>query len=365
VEPAEPTPGGAHQPGSPSGALRVLPLATLLALLAVQTGCKEDQAPADLTHPERPFRQEAEFGASPTLAALQDQVVVYDLEPTASLTENVARLELDDGDYTFCLEKDDPYLARLEVQDVEEHPAVDLDGSSGCVDVHLAAGTYRLRLLHRGSSIGAAHRLAFLHRLESNPTLVGDGGVPRIGWWALAPNDPTGKLRPGRLHAQPPPRQVGSNTNFYQASEPIVADFSTQQIDETALFNFTNLGGGGIFGPKTVPLVRSGRYALDLTVFDNGADSSSWIANTKGVVLNKFVEFAMKIVDLGNQKVQFQEKPTDYPYTNFFIDVDDVIKWDNKPQNLPDLTAQVLFRTSFVDDPDYAQNVPEEGEVAV
>ncbi len=321
-----------------------------------------------MTHPERPFLREAEFGAAPTLAARQDQVVVYDLEPSASqsLIENVSRLELEAGDYTFCLEKDDPYLARLEVQDAEGHAAVGLDGSSGCVDVHLGAGTYRLLLLHRGNAIGAAHRLAFLHRLESNPTLVGDGGVPRIGWWALAPNDPTGKLRPGRLHAQPPPRVLGNNSNLYGAAEPIVADFSTQQIDETALFNFTNLGGGGIFNEK-VPLVRSGPYPLDLTVADPEAVTASWIANTKfWGVANKFVEFALKVVDLGNQKVQFQQRPTDNPYTNFFIDVDDVIKWDNKSSpNLPDLTAQVLFRTSFVDDPDYPQNVPGEGEVAV
>ena len=58
----------------------------------------------------------------------------------------------------------------------------------------------------------------------------------------------------------------------------------------------------------------------------------------------------MQIVELGNQKVQLQEKPSFYPYTNFFIDVDNVIKWDNKSPNLPDLTAQVLFRTSFVGD---------------
>jgi hypothetical protein len=37
-----------------------------------------------MTHPERPFLREAEFGAAPTLAARQDQVVVYDLEPSAS-----------------------------------------------------------------------------------------------------------------------------------------------------------------------------------------------------------------------------------------------------------------------------------------
>jgi len=349
----------------PLGSPRVLLLAPLLALLAVQTGCKEDQPPADLTHPERPFLQEAEFGGEPTLAARQDQVVVYDLEPGASqaLTENVSRHELEAGDYTFCLEQD-AYLARLLVMDADGHSAVDLDGSSPCISAHLDAGTYHLRLFHRGTALAGAHRLAFLHRREPSMTLLGDAGVPQIGWWAMAPNDPTGKLRPGRLRALPPPRAIGDNSNFYQAAEPIVVDFTSQQIDENALFNFTNLGGGGIFN-QTVPLLRSGLYPLDLTVFDQDIPSSTWIADTK-LEANKFIEFALRIVDLGNQKVQFQQQPSfGYPYTNFFIDVDDTVKWDNKPQNLPDLTAQVLFRTSFASDPDWSQNLPGEGEVAV
>ena len=107
-------------------------------------------------------------------------------------------------------------------------------------------------------------------------------------------------------------------------------------------------------------------YPLDLTVFAVNDFSSSFIADTKQTrVGHKFTQFALQIVQLGNQKVQFQEKPSFYPYTNFFIDVDNVIKWDNKSPNLPDLTAQVLFRTSFVGDPDHDQNVPGEGEIAV
>ena len=351
--------------GMPSRNCFVL-LALLPCALALVSGCKEDQPPASLTQPERPFLYEADFARTPTLAARQDQVVVVDLEPTGgaqATAEDLARYELEAGMYRFCIEKDDPYLEHLRLENGDGQAAVDLDASAECVDVHLDAGTYRLRLRHRGADISGAHRVAFVHRLSPRPTLLGDGGVPRTGWWALAPNDPTGKLRPGRLHAQPPPRPVGTNKNFYQAAEPIVADFSSQQIDQSALFSFRNLGGS--FADDG-PLVRSGMYPLDVTIFSQMEASSTFIADTKQTRVGfKFTEFALQIVELGNQKVQLQEKPTFYPYTNFFIDVDNVIKWDNKSPNLPDLTAQVLFRTSFVGDPDYAQNVPGEGEIAV
>ena len=125
--------------GMPSRDCFVL-LALLLCALALVSGCKEDQPPASLTQPERPFLYEADFARTPTLAARQDQVVVVDLEPTGgpqATAEDLSRYELEAGMYRFCIEKGEPYLEHLRLEDGEGQAAVDLDASAECVDVHL------------------------------------------------------------------------------------------------------------------------------------------------------------------------------------------------------------------------------------
>jgi uncharacterized protein YjbI with pentapeptide repeats len=345
-------------------------IAALLALLAAQTGCKEDPALASLTRPERPFLYEADFARTPNLAALPDQVVVIDLEPTnaaQATAEDLSRHELQAGAHRFCIEKGDPSFEHLRLEDGEGRAVVDLDASAECADVHLEAGTYLLRLRHRGAGIGSANQVGFFRRLSSGFSPLRDGGVPLPGWWALAPDDPTGKERQGRLHALPPPRTICDGGTCYLPGLPIVADFSSRQIDDTALFDFSHLGGEGVGGPYLIPGIRSGPYPLDLTWDLPG--SSVLIAVSDGVVHigNKFLASALKIVDLGNGKVQLQEFEIFYAlkYVPFFIDTDNVVKWADKPPQLPYMNEQVLFRVLFPGDPDYAQAAPAEGEVAL
>ena len=347
-------------------------IAALLAVLSLQIGCKEEHAPANLIQPERPFLYEADFARTPTLAALPDQVVVVDLEPTGAAqatAEDLSRHELEAGVYRFCIEKGDPYLEHLRLEDGEGHAAVDLDASTECADVHLDAGTYRLRLRHRGADISGAHRVAFFRRMNLNSSLLRDGGVPLPGWWALAPDDPTGKMRAGRLHALPPPRNICDGGVCYPGVEPIVADFSSQQIDDTALFDFSHLGGEGIGGPYLVPGIRFGLYPLDLTwLLPGTAAPSALVAWSDGGVQlgNKFLESALQVVDLGNGKLQLQEyEILSFKYFAFFIDADNVVKWTNKPPQIPYMNTRVLFRILFPGDPDYAQAAPAEGEAAL
>jgi hypothetical protein len=189
--------------------------------------------------------------------------VVVDLEPTGGAqqtAENLSRHELEAGPHRFCIEKGDPSFEHLRLEDGEGHAVVDLDASAECADVHLEAGTYLLRLRHRGANITGGHQIGFFRRLSSGFSPLGDGGAPLPGWWALAPEDPTGKQRPGRLHALPPPRTVCDGGTCYPPALAIVADFSSQQIDDTGLFDFSHLGGEGISGPYLVPGIRSGPY---------------------------------------------------------------------------------------------------------
>jgi len=341
----------------------------LLCALALLTGCKEEAQPlAPLTLPERPFLTEAEFTQTPTLAARQDQIVVFDLEPTGpgqATAEDVSRQDLEAGTYRYCIETGDPYLQHLSVEGADGRSVVDLDASSGCVEAQLQGGTYRLRLRHAWSDASGTHRLAFLHRLNANATLIGDGGVPRAGWWALAPDDPSGKGRAGRLRALPPPREFEDAGALYPAVEPIIADFSSQQIDDTALFDFSHLGGGGETGPGLVPQIRAGPTPLDVTVLSNDP-SSALVANTSGVtVANKFLFQPLQIVDLGQGKVQLQERPILEGYTPFFIDPEGTVRWFGKPPQLSYMNTAVLFRIFFPGDTDYGQAVPGEGEVAL
>lgn len=344
----------------------------LLCALGALTGCKDEQPLAPLTLPARPFLTEAEFTQTPALAARQNQVVVFDLEPTGTAqatAEDVSRYELEAGAYRFCIEDGDPYLQHLSVETPEGQRVVDLDASAGCRDVQLGAGIYRLRLRHLWTDASGTHRLAFLHRLDANPTLIGDGGVPRAGWWALAPDDPTGKGRAGRLRAQPPARSYGDG-GIYPVAEPITADFSSQQFDDNALFDFSNLGGGGIFNPL-VPVVRGGPSApsaLDQVVIPVDIQSAPLIAkggdpSNSG---SKFVELAMKIVDLGGAKVQLQAEGLFQDYVGMFIGDDDGgVYWDNKPPQLPFLNTRVLFRIFFPTERNYTDATPGPGEVAL
>ena len=333
----------------------------VLCGLALQTGCKEDQPPAPLTLPERPFLTEAEFAQTPRLAAHQNQVVVFDLEPTGTgqaTAEDVSRYELEAGAYRFCIEDRDPHVRHLSLETPEGGRLVDLDVSAGCRDVQLEASTYVLRLRHVWTDASGTHRLAFLHRINPSVTLISDAGTPRVGWWALAPDDPTGEGRAGRLHARPPPLQLGDAGTIYATVEPIIADFSSQHIDDDGLFDFSDLNR---------PRIRGGPFPpsyLDLTIFITDEPSSRFIANNTTL---KWILTPLHVVDVGNGKVQLQAYRDYYGgyYAMFIGDSDGGVYWDNKPPQLPFMNSRVLFRTFFPGDSNYAQAAPGVGEVAL
>ena len=118
-------------------------------------------------------------------------------------------------------------------------------------------------------------------------------------------------------------------------------------------------------GPGLVPRIRAGPTPLDLTVLLLGVPSAL-IADTMGVtIVNKFIFDPLQIVDIGQGRVQFQEKPFGFPSVGFFIDSEGIVRWTEKPPQIPYMSATVLLRTFFPGDPDYAQAVPREGEVAL
>jgi uncharacterized protein YjbI with pentapeptide repeats len=345
----------------------------LLSLLTLAAGCggEVQSEPSMVTKPERPFFYEQEFAENPTLAAQPHQTVILDLQPASSglaAFEHVTWYQLDEGTYTFCMEEDDPYLQSLILENEAGVSVLKLERASGCVEATLPSGNYRMRIFHDGSAIaeGEAHRVAFVHTEKPSVPLLDGSGIPRSGFWALRPDpslDPSGHRREGRVRAVAPPKNLDGV--FYTAVEPLMVDFSSKQIDDTALFNFQSLGGNAPLGG--VPFVLSDQFPLDLTVLlgDPKTSSSILFADANGLEnTNKFGIDPLSIVDVGNQTVQLQARPNLFqggPYESFFVDSDLVIKWANKPASAPYLSVEVLFR--FL--PDGLQEDLREGEVAL
>ncbi|RPH65348.1 MAG: pentapeptide repeat-containing protein, partial [Myxococcaceae bacterium] len=360
--------GEQRGPGDAGGRARFVRGALLAVVLGLQAGCK-DQHAENVTQPERPFLYEAEFSRTAPLAALAHQVVIHELEESSSgrLAENVSRHALEAGSYTFCIERDDPWVRQLLLDDEEGRRRVALQAGSDCVTLELGRGNYRLTLLHDGKSIAGPHRVAFVRRLNASPPLLTDAGVPRSGWWALAPDDPTGQGRVGRLRAQPPPQSLDSF--FYPSVEPVVADFSSRQVDEYALFNLEALGGNAPLGP--LPQILYQQFPLDVTTDILSVPSSTLVANASGTTPNnKFGFDPLLVVDLGNQKAQLQARTNLFQggiYSGFFIDTSDssIVKWYQKPAGIPYMDTLVLFRAFPYGDQDGTQVVLQEGEVAL
>jgi uncharacterized protein YjbI with pentapeptide repeats len=108
-----------------------------------------------------------------------------------------------------------------------------------------------------------------------------DGGGAKDGYWAIEPDpatDPSGQKRHGRLYAPPPPRKFGNlNSN---SAMPVVADYSSQQIDETGLFYLRD--SHGTFDPSDIhrPRILSQNYPLDLAMDLDAATTPFLFADT-------------------------------------------------------------------------------------
>ena len=144
--------------------------------LCLLVSCADDHHDAPVvTEPARLFFHELEFADRPALAAGQKQVVLVDLEPasgSAKLAENVSRHQLDSGKHRFCIEKDDPYLKALILEDSGGNAKVRLDAASERVDATLPESACRSRLLHASDAISGTHRFAFLQQASPRLTLL-------------------------------------------------------------------------------------------------------------------------------------------------------------------------------------------------
>jgi len=339
----------------------------LLSLLTLVAGCGEgaQSEPSMVAQPERDFFYERDFAENPALAAQAQQSVILDLEPASAghaVVEDVTRYQLDEDTYTFCLEEDDADLQSLILENEAGASVVNLERSSGCVDATLPAGDYRMRIFHDGSTIaaGEAHHVAFVHIEKRSVPLLDGTGVPRSGFWALRPDpslDPSGQRREGRVRALPPPQNLQDFFGLYTKLEPLIADFSSKQIDDTALFNFQGLGGE-VFGP--LPFVLSGRFPLNIASLARGTFANSVFADGNGSTASNAIGIAgLSILDGGNQRVQVQRNEA--PPSFFTVGDDSLIRNLTGPAS----SFEVLFRFFPDGDPHGTEITLGEGEVAL
>jgi uncharacterized protein YjbI with pentapeptide repeats len=335
----------------------------------------ERPKPRDLSRPRRSPRHlhEREFAEAPEMAALPHNVVILDLEPASSaqeeLRENVVRYRLNDGTYNFCLGKDDPHLSALTLADDAGQALVKVDRSTGCLQAKLSSGTYRMSIWHDASAIEGAGLVAFVQAPEPIVPLRTDTGL-RGGYYALRPDpasDPTGKQRQGRLRALPPPQNIDV---INPKVMPVIADWTSQQIDDTALFYLADDTGTTDPNNPHRPRILSGNSPLNITL-ELYTGTPYLFADANGVsLLNPFTLgsqlYTLDLTELGGESYTVKLAAT-IPLLStqgFVLDNNSVLNWSSPYPDWEDAatTFRVLFRF-FPDGTQIDQLL--EGEVAL
>ena len=142
-------------------------------------------------------------------------------------------------------------------------------------------------------ALAASHSVA----APPGPPLVDPTGTPAGGWWALRPMpafDSTGQRRLGRLRALPPSTSIG----LLSAVRPIIADFGSQQIDDTALFSFAEA-----HDPR---VLYNGIVRMDLTLDVVSADLNDILVGKDDTILSFFDSAPLLPVDLGHYRMSLQ-----------------------------------------------------------
>jgi uncharacterized protein YjbI with pentapeptide repeats len=128
---------------------------------------------------------------------------------------------------------------------------------------------------------------------QPGPPLLDSAGHPAGGWWALRPVpafDPSGQRRLGRIRALPP---TSSFAEFSKA-RPVIADFASQQIDGTALFDFHD--------PHHTRVFYQAGTELDVSIAIFNADLNGVIvANEAGSII--LAARPLDIIDLGHYRI--------------------------------------------------------------
>jgi len=191
-------------------------------------------------------------------------------------------------------------------------------------------------------------------------------GKPKDGYWALEPDpaaDPSGQQRHGRLIASLPPRRLGSLTD---AGLPIVADWTSQSFDATALFYFRDQTG--TLDPSDIhrPRILYQDLPLDMTLENTPptffADSSKFLLDNP----YSYSQSQLIVQDAGGYVASLATAVELDTTMGFVVNPDSTVTWSgnyNGNNNLFDATAfHVLFRYY----PDSSQITQlDEGEVAL
>ena len=238
---------------------------------------------------------------------------------------------------------------------------MNLDASAECVG--RPPGRRSVRLRHRGAEHPWCSPGGVRPSTETpRPTLLGDGGVPRTGWWALARSESDRQAGRARLHAQPPPRPVAHRQELL-SSRRAKSSARLSRVNKKSTVGALQKSRWVVRGRWGVS-VRSGMYPLDVTLF---SQMEAWSATRTQSRRASASSLRSSGCNSRNRGASKPEGPA--PGEADVLSVYEFLhrcrqrhQVGRRITEYSDLTAQVLFRTSFIGNPDYAQNVPGEGE---
>jgi uncharacterized protein YjbI with pentapeptide repeats len=256
-----------------------------------------------------------EFITNPSLMAHARQTVVLDYEPSP-FEEPVIRYELEEGPHDFCLSGKQTDFTGMVLKDMFGDKVFQIPGYERCTRVELPGGIYELRLLHSGKHQPDSNRDIRVQVDPPSPPLVDSNGNPVSGWWAVQPDPALDPLhRAGRLRAQPPFRDLINDGNGIDYG-PVIADFSSQVMDEYSLFHILH-GGNKDYEPAILQ-AKETYWSVEPT--DNSGHSFVIIGYGCNFDTCQPSYAATKIKDLGNNKFQLSYDNSSYSVPYMFAD---------------------------------------------
>jgi len=223
---------------------RLRPPWQILVIATAMTLVGQDRPPTTATR----FHYAPRVSGDGEVVARSREAVVFHSDQE----DHPVRFYLEDGPHRFCLDGGHEFFDGVVVESEGGGFIPCRLDRNGCVTVDVLTGMYSVRPARKVGPQPVPHATTVLTADLPSPPLLTPQGRPRPGYWAIyPPSDDTQRMPiPGRLRANPPYRSLDLFPNGFSSAMPIVADYSTVQMDEYSLIQL-NYGSQAILaGPQ-------------------------------------------------------------------------------------------------------------------
>lgn len=194
------------------------------------------------------FHYASRMSGNADLVARSREGVVFDSDHE----DRPVRFHLEDGSHRVCLDGGHEFFDGVVVESEELGIIPAHVDRNGCAVVEVASGMYLVRPARKVGPQPAPHATTVLTADLPSPPLLTPQGQPRPGFWAIyPPSDDTQRMPvPGRLRANPPYRSLNLFPYAFSSAMPIVAEYSTVQMDEYSLIQLNPGSQAILVGPQ-------------------------------------------------------------------------------------------------------------------